>query len=209
MRFSEDKLDKLKCSDGVERPIHIWESSAQKAVIMAVHGAMAHAGDYVTPASFFKPHGYTTISFDMHGHDSKEKVHIPNFNVFLDDLDLMLEWVKAHYPGLPIFLMGHSMGALLLTHYGIKRGQNDGGVNGYILSSPWYVNAVKVPKVLESMAGVLAKLVPTMKVPAEDIRDYLTHDKNISDRHSADEADHIRASSVTMRFANECRRCGR
>ncbi len=40
-----------------------------------------------------------------------------------------------------------------------------------------------------------------MKVPLEPLTDFLTHDPVITARHHADEADNIRASEVTMRFA--------
>ena len=63
MRFSEDKMASLRCSDGVERPIHIWqapEPQQPRAVILAIHGGMAHAGDYVTPALTFRRHGIAT-----------------------------------------------------------------------------------------------------------------------------------------------------
>lgn len=79
MRFSEDKMASLRCSDGVERPIHIWqapEPQQPRAVILAIHGGMAHAGDYVTPALTFRRHGIATVSFDMVGHDGKRKVDI-------------------------------------------------------------------------------------------------------------------------------------
>ena len=79
MRFSEDKLAMLLCSDKVERPIHIWSPAQPKAVILAFHGGLAHAGDYVTPALYFKGKGVATVSFDMCGHDGKKRVDITDF----------------------------------------------------------------------------------------------------------------------------------
>ncbi|HEY0845971.1 MAG TPA: alpha/beta hydrolase, partial [Noviherbaspirillum sp.] len=61
MRFSEDRLARLKCSDKVERPVHVWEPSQPRAVILALHGGMAHAGDYVTPALYFRDRGIATV----------------------------------------------------------------------------------------------------------------------------------------------------
>ncbi|MDT8991748.1 alpha/beta fold hydrolase [Curvibacter sp. APW13] len=201
MRFSEDKLDKLTCSDGVQRPIHIWQPESPKAVILAIHGGMAHAGDYVTPALYFRPHGIATVSFDMHGHDGKKRVDIPGFDTFLSDAGLLLQWIKSQYPGLPIFVMGHSMGALIATHLALGRFNNDADIRGFILSSPYYVNAVKVPKIMLALSGVLAALFPTAKVPMEPVTDVLTHDKEITARHYTDEKDNIRASEASFRFA--------
>lgn len=202
MRFSEDRLATLKCSDHVERCIHIWEPKQPRAVILALHGGMAHAGDYVTPALYFRDQGIAMVSYDMVGHDRKKRVDIPGFDNFLDDGELFLRWVKRNYTGLPIFVMGHSMGALIATYLGLQRFPRDGDIKGFIISSPYYVNAIKVPQVLVSLSTVLAKLFPKMKVPLESLTNLLTHDPMITARHFADEKDHVRATEVTFRFAN-------
>jgi alpha-beta hydrolase superfamily lysophospholipase len=202
MRFSEDRLARFKGRGGAERTIHIWEPSQPRAVMLALHGAMAHGGDYVTPALYFRNHDIATVSFDMCGHDGKRRADIPDFDIFLDEAELFLHWVKKHYPGLPVFIMGHSMGGLIATRFGLERlGRND-EVKGFILSSPYYVNAVKVPAVLQKMSGALARLLPKMKVPLASFTDVLTHDAAITVRHHADENDSVRATELTVRFGH-------
>lgn len=201
MRFSEDHLDMLTCSDKVQRPIHIWTPEQPKAVILAIHGGLAHAGDYVTPALYFRAQGFATVSYDMVGHDGKKRVDIPGFDSFLADTELLLQWVKRKYPQLPIFIMGHSMGALIATHLGLGRFAKEPVIKGFVLSSPYYVNAIEVPAVLLKLSGILAKLFPTMKVPMEAMTDVLTHDATITARHHADEADNTRATEASFRFA--------
>ena len=164
MRFSEDRIEKLTCSDGIQRDIHIWEPDKPRAVFLFVHGGMDHGGNYKTPALYFKKHGIAMTAHDQHGHDMKKKAHIPAFEVFLDDLELMLKWVKEHYPDLPVFIISHSMGGLITTHFGIWRFKGDPLVKGFISSSPYYVNAVKVPLIMKKMAGVLSAVAPRMKV---------------------------------------------
>jgi pimeloyl-ACP methyl ester carboxylesterase len=87
-------------------------------VILAIHGGMAHGGDYVTPALYFRQHGIATVAYDLCGHQDARRVDIPGFATFLDDSLLFLQWVKQQYPGLPVYVMGHSMGALIATHLG-------------------------------------------------------------------------------------------
>ncbi|OWW21606.1 alpha/beta fold hydrolase [Noviherbaspirillum denitrificans] len=201
MRFSEDRLSRLACSDKVERAIHIWEPPRTRAVILAIHGGMAHAGDYVTPALWFRDKGFATVSYDMCGHDGKKRVDIPGFHSYLDDGERFLKWVKRHYPGLPVFVMGHSMGALIATRLGLERIPHDPAIMGFILSSPYYVNAIKVPAVLLKLSNVLARLFPTARVPLESLTHMLTHDQAITKRHYEDEKDNIRATEVSFRFA--------
>ena len=203
MRFSEDRIEKLNCSDGIQRDIHIWEPEHPRALFLTVHGGMDHGGNYVMPALYFRKHNMATVAHDQHGHDHKKKVYIPRFEVFLDDLDLMIAWVKENYPGIPVFILSHSMGGLITTHYGIRRFKEDPVIRGFISSSPYYVNAIKTPKIVEKMVGLLSLLTPKMKVPIEDLLVHVTHDDTIYQRYRKDERDQIMASEVSARFANE------
>lgn len=204
MRFSEDALHTFTGSDGGSRNIHEWkpDPNGPHAVIVAIHGGMAHAGDYVVPALFFKQHGIATVSFDLAGHQGQARVDIPHFDIFLNDVVLFLDWVEAHYPHLPIWVMGHSMGGLIATHLELKGLLNRPHIKGVVLSSPYFVNAIRVPPWLEKAAGVLATLLPKAKVPLPRVTDQLTHDPVITARHHADEHDHIRALEASFRFAH-------
>ncbi|MEV4783560.1 alpha/beta fold hydrolase [Burkholderia sp. LMU1-1-1.1] len=204
MRFAETRLAGFRCGQ-VERRIHIWEPAAPtppRAVLLAIHGGMAHGGDYVTPALYFRQYGVATVAYDLCGHQDARRVDIPGFHVFLDDSVLFLQWVKREYPGVPVFVMGHSMGALIATHLGLGRFAGDAAIKGFILSSPYYVNAIKVSPVLLALAGVLGALAPRMKVPLAPLTDVLTHDGAITARHHADERDGVRATEITVRFGN-------
>ena len=202
MRFSEDRITSFAAARGVQRRVHLWQPEVPRAVILAIHGGMAHGGDYVTPALYFRQHGIATAAYDLCGHQDTRRVDIPGFDVFLDDSLLFLQWVKQQYPGLPIYVMGHSMGALIATHLALGHFAGEPAIKGYILSSPYYVNAIKVSPVLLALAGVLEALAPRMKVPLESLTHQLTHDGGITARHYDDERDGIRASEITVRFGN-------
>ena len=202
MRFSEDRLTSFRAAHGAERRVHVWAPAAPRAVILAIHGGMAHGGDYVTPALYFRRHGIATVAYDLCGHQDARRVDIPGFDVFLQDSALFLRWVKQQYPGLPVYVMGHSMGALIATHLGLGAFAGDPDIGGFILSSPYYVNAIKVSPVLLALSGVLGALAPRMKVPLASLTHQLTHDETITARHYQDERDQVRASEITVRFGN-------
>jgi alpha-beta hydrolase superfamily lysophospholipase len=203
MRFSEDRIEKLTCSDGVERDIHIWEPENPRVIFLTIHGGMDHGGNYVEPGLYFRKHQMATVAHDQHGHDHKEKVYIPRFEVFLDDMELMVEWVKNEYKDVPIFILAHSMGSLVATHYGLKKTDIDPQIKGFILSSPYYVNVVRVPWIMLKMVGILSAVAPRMSVPMEDIRPNVTHDEAIYRRHCRDVEDNIMAGKASARFASE------
>ncbi len=202
MDFQETKMDKFFATDGEPLILHIWEPKTVDAVIFAIHGGLAHAGDYVTPAKFFMEHGFCTIAPDLRGH-KKEKVDIKKFDLYVQDSLDVLKWIREHYPQKPIYIMGHSMGGLIATIMGLKFPTKMEEIKGFVFSSPYYRNAVKVAKILEVLSGFLAFILPKMKVPTEDFVDFLTHDEEITKRHREDENKGLRGKFVTVRWANE------
>lgn len=202
MRFSETRMDTLTAADGQSFDIHVWEPENPRAVIMAIHGGLAHAGDYVTPALYFKEKGIATVSYDMRGH-KQEKVYIDRFSRYPEDTERFLAWTKSAYPDIPVFVMGHSMGGLIIAHFGIAYAADDPRIKGYIISSPYYENAVKVPPIMIPIIKMLGVILPKAAIPAPDLTDLLTRDQDITRRHRKDEEDGIRAKKASMRFGAE------
>ena len=119
LAYLEDRILELPFT-GKQHIVRLWEASKPRAVILAIHGGMAHSGDYATVGDYFRPHEVTTISFDLSGHGRQSRIDIPHFDVFLEDVKCMLDWTTAHYPDLPIVLMGHSMGGAGSMYLGVK-----------------------------------------------------------------------------------------
>ncbi|MEZ4568477.1 MAG: alpha/beta hydrolase [Desulfobacterales bacterium] len=82
------------------------------------------------------------------------KTFIARFDQYVDTTDF-LEWTKQAYPGVPVFVVSHSMGGLIATHFGIRRAENDPDIKGYLLSSPYYANAIKVPPIMIPLISCL------------------------------------------------------
>jgi alpha-beta hydrolase superfamily lysophospholipase len=195
-------MDVLKTKDGLNLDIHIWEPQSPKAVLLAIHGGLAHAGDYVTPAMYFKDWGIATAAYDLRGH-KQEKTYIDCFDQYLEDTAEFLKWIKSAYPDIPIIVVGHSMGGLIATHFGIKYAATDPKIKGYILSSPYYENAIKVSPVMIPLVKIFGKIIPKAVIPGPDITDLLTHDQTITSRHRKDAEDGLRSMKPTMRFGAE------
>lgn len=197
--YAEDRVLQHPFSDG-ERTVRLWEVPQPQAVILAIHGGMSHSGDYATVGEFFRGVGVTTISFDLRGHGRKVRIDIPGFDAFIDDVTRMLDWVRLSWPDTPVFLMGHSMGALIATHMETSGRLNAYALRGLILSSPYFANAIPVSPVIVRLSRLLATLFPTAKVPMASLTEWLTHDAGITERHRQDEKIHHRASEASLRF---------
>lgn len=197
--YAEDRVLELPFADG-KHTVRVWEAPQPAAVIVAVHGGMAHSGDYATVGDYFRSAGVSTVSFDLTGHGRRARIDIAGFEVFLDDTERMLRWTQTTWTGVPVFLMGHSMGALIATHMELSGRLDAYAIRGIMLSSPYYANAIPVSPLVVRLSRILAALFPTAKVPMASLNDWLTHDLAIKRRHEQDEIMQRRASEVSLRF---------
>ena len=162
-----------------------------KAVVCLVHGVGEHTSRYAHVAEAFGKEGYAMMGADLRGHGRSggARGHISSIEDFMQDIDNLLEQARKHYPGLPILLYGHSLGGILVLHYGLIRKPS---VKGIIATSSGLHNAVEQQKIKVVMAKVLGTLIPSVtlasgldakaisrdeKVVQAYINDPLVHDK--------------------------------
>ena len=118
-------------------------------------------------AKAFNEGGIRVHSLDQRGYGRSpgKRAYIDRFDSLLEDMDAYLELVRPRLDGKPLFLMGHSMGGLLLTRYAETRTLD---ARGLIFSSPFLAFNDDVPKFLLSVAGVLGRWLPWLPVGGVD-----------------------------------------
>ncbi|MDP1545055.1 MAG: lysophospholipase [Anaerolineales bacterium] len=116
---------KWNAKDGLEIFAQAWEPTVvqSKAVICHVHGLGEHSSRYAHVAEALGKEGFIFLTYDLRGHGRSggARGHITSIEDFMQDIDLLLEHANSHYPGLPIFLYGHSLGGIQVLHYGLLR----------------------------------------------------------------------------------------
>jgi alpha-beta hydrolase superfamily lysophospholipase len=180
------------------------------ALFIAIHGGLAHCGDWVTPALFFKEYGIATYAYDLRFQGTyaqynkgKSILHINRFDDYIQDTLKFIVWVEKQHPNIPVFLLAHSLGALIVIKLALTHSTKETMVKGIIISSPWLENKVKVSKLLLQLSTLLSIITPTLQLKPIRIIDQLTHDTNIYQRHLRDEQIGLRAQKFTARFGRE------
>jgi alpha-beta hydrolase superfamily lysophospholipase len=182
-----------KARDGLDIFAQGWEPTIvqPKAVVCLVHGLGEHSSRYAHVAEAFGRQGFVLFGADLRGHGRSggERGHISSIEDFMQDIDIVLEQARAHYPNLPIILYGHSIGGVQVLHYGLLRKPN---VKGIIATSSALHTAVENQSVKVVMSKVLGSLMPKVviasgldaksisrdeKVVQAYINDPLVHDK--------------------------------
>ena len=96
-----------------------------KGIIQLVHGMEEHIGRYDDFANFLASNGYLVIGHDHlgHGKSVKNDKELGDFDCkngwfrLADDIHILQNIIKEKYPNLPRFILGHSMGSMLVRTY--------------------------------------------------------------------------------------------
>ncbi|MFZ2287880.1 MAG: lysophospholipase [Bacteroidales bacterium] len=136
-------------------------SEAPAAVILLVHGLGEHAGRYANWAARFNERGIALRAFDLPGHGRSEgrRGVIPIPEKVYDTIDKIIVSVTEEYPGVPLFLYGHSLGGGIVLNYLVRRKPE---ITGAIVTSPWILLSETPSKARVLVASVAKRLMPGM-----------------------------------------------
>jgi alpha-beta hydrolase superfamily lysophospholipase len=171
-----------------------WEPDrGPKAVVALLHGHGEHVGRYAHVAEMFSQAGYALMGFDLRGHGQSggARGHSPSFEALMQDIDLFLEQVEHRYPGLPVFLYGHSIGGSLALNYVLRRKPP---LKGVIASSPALHTEPEKHAVKVVMAKVLGGLLPAVAISTGLQTSMLSHDPGVERAYLKDPLVHDRIS---------------
>lgn len=102
--------------DGGARVARTWSGDEQpRFVALLCHGYGEHVGRYEHVAGALVEHGGVVHGVDHvgHGRSGGERVLIEDFEPVVDDFHLLTERATERDPGLPVVLVGHSMGGMI------------------------------------------------------------------------------------------------
>ncbi len=143
-------------------PLHgvEWLAESPKAVLALVHGHGEYTERYDHLASFLNGHGISVMGMDLpgHGRSPGKRGHFKSYEGVLNQVAALIDRAKATHPGLPVFLMGHSMGGNLVASFALRRQPS---LSGVILSSPWLELAFAPSTVDVMLAKVMINIWPS------------------------------------------------
>jgi len=155
-----------------------------QAVVVIVHGIGEHCGRYQHVAEWLCAHGYAVSTLDLCGHGQSEgaRVIVDTFNDYADDVDSLITHTEQRFPGIPLFLLGHSMGGTIILYYALTHTRN---VRGLILSGAALEMGSDIPLFLQRISHLLGKLLP--KLPTIKLASAgLCSDEKVAQAYDAD-----------------------
>lgn len=122
-------------ADGARLPLKVHAAPTPRAVIVALHGFNDYRTEFDMAAQWWMRHGVTTYAYDQRGFGGAPHRGVwPGSDILTDDARSMIGLVRKAHPGLPVYLLGMSMGgAVALELAGAEQPLD---VDGVILAAP-------------------------------------------------------------------------
>ncbi|TFY97936.1 alpha/beta hydrolase [Ramlibacter rhizophilus] len=204
MPRSDSTLSTFTAGDGENIAVQHWRLPAgavRRGAVLLVHGLGEHAGRHERLAQRLVAWGFEVHGYDQcgHGESSGRRGRIPSIRRLLQDLQDLIEATRRRLaPGEPLIVLGHSMGALVVTRLLLLR---DMPVDGVVLSSPAFM--LRLGPVQRFMLRIVPRLAPDLAVGNGIAPEALSHDPDVVDAYRSDPLVHDRVSGRLARFMAE------
>ena len=105
----------VELSEAGQRYQRSWLPPDPRHAMILVHGYAEHSGRYDEMAMHFAARGFAVHAYDQAGHGRTRgpRGHVDRFGRLVDELVRFVDRVREEDPGLPLTLVGHSMGGLV------------------------------------------------------------------------------------------------
>jgi alpha-beta hydrolase superfamily lysophospholipase len=127
-------------------------------VLVNLHGLGDHSGLYPTLVEHFVPRGWVVHAPDLRGNgrSAGRRGHVDAWSEYREDLHRFLDLVRREEPGLPLFLLGNSLGGLIVLEYALHYPD---GMRGVIAIAP-PLGSLGIPAPLLLAGRVLSRIWP-------------------------------------------------
>jgi acylglycerol lipase len=134
-----------------------WSPAQTRGVVIIVHGFGEHSNRYGHVAQRLVAEGYATYALDHRGHgrSAGPRAVIDRLADAVSDIDRLVVLAGDAHSGLPVFMLGHSMGGLLAVQYALEHQDR---LTGLLLSGALAaLDAAPAPaRLIARMLSVLA-----------------------------------------------------
>jgi len=157
--------ESFTASDGTVLPLRHWNATHPRAVMVALHGMNDYSNAFAGAGPVWANAGITTYAYDQRGFGAGPHPGLwSGGDAMRADLCEFVGLLHDHYPGLPVFALGESMGgAVVLTALAAPEGCHP-DLAGAVLVSPAVWSRADMPLLYRVSLFLGAHLLPSMTV---------------------------------------------
>jgi len=192
----------IRSSNGETLWGQVWEPAEKaRAVVVLVHGLGEHIQRYQHVAEKLNAKGIALLGFDQQGHGRSggKRGLINSAEGLMEDISQAIKLAKERFPGLPVFLYGHSMGALEVLYFGLHGKEVPAGI---IATSP-ALDTASMSAAQRALVRLLKNVLPDLAVNNGLPIDGLSRDAASNQAYRVDPLVHPKASVRLAAFMME------
>lgn len=162
--------DRFTGSKDVEIFYRAWTpAAAPRAVVVLCHGVNAHGGQYLWAGEQLEARGFAVFALDLRGRGRSggRRFHVDDVADYASDVGGTIAIAKQRFPGLPVFLLGHSAGGVTSAIYTLD---HQAELAGFICES--FAFQVPAPGFALTLIKWLSGLFPHLPVLKLKMRDF-------------------------------------
>jgi alpha-beta hydrolase superfamily lysophospholipase len=181
---------------GVQLYYQAWmppDRQPRKAVLINLHGLGDHSGLYPTLANHFPAHAIALYAYDMRGNGRSpgQRAYLSGWHEYRADLHAFLERVRKWEGDLPLFILGNSLGGLVVLDYALHY---PAGLSGVIAAAA-PLGQVGVPPFLMTLGRIMSRIWPRFSLEVGMDLSGLARDAAVVDKLLADPLFHRRGTA--------------
>jgi acylglycerol lipase len=155
--------------DGAVLPVRSWlPPSPPHTVIIALHGFNDYSRAFEMPGTFFRSHGIACYAYDQRGFGKAPHPGLwPGTTAYTDDLVQFVAAIRLRHPGIPVYVLGESMGAAV----GIVAMTDSHAplADGLILSAPAVWSRDTMPWYQRALLAGAAHTTPWLRLTGDGL----------------------------------------
>ena len=143
---------------GLKIATRSWQPEGSvRGIMILVHGFNSHSGYFAWPAEQFAGDGFAVYALDHRGRGKSEgeRWYVEKFSDYLGDVDKLVGIARSENPGVPVYMLGHSVGGVITSSYVFEHQQE---IEGFICES-WAYD-VGLPNLVQLAFEGVARLAP-------------------------------------------------
>jgi acylglycerol lipase len=164
-----------------------------QAVVILVHGVGEHIQRYRELSEILCEEniGFAGVDLPGHGLSDGKRGHIKSYASTDEMIGILLNESRKTFPGIPLFLYGHSLGGGIVLDHLVRKHPK---VKGAIVTSPWLRLSFDPGRSKVKMVSIIKKILPSLVLPSGLVTEHLSHDKSLVENYRKDPLVHEKIS---------------
>ena len=155
-------------ADGAELPLSSWSTPNPKAILIALHGFNDYRRFFEAAADYLRQQQIFCYAYDQRGFGGSPNTgYWAGEDTYAADLTQFTKLIRGRHPGVPVYLLGESMGGAIVIDAMARQQKPD--VNGIILSAPAVWGRQTMPWYQTSLLWTLSHTFPWLTLTGKDL----------------------------------------